>query len=109
MRKSAFGSALYRLCARHKPLAYLASCASTITRHIAVPSVIPAVKKANPVRDIDIKFVMKFYPCGVGLRKVHVALKCWVDGWVKTNLKNGKFNEICKRHFGMSLPEEMLM
>lgn len=74
----------------------------------AAPSVIPAVKKANPSRDIDIKFVMKSFPYGVGLRKDDVALKGWVDGWVKTNLKNGKFNEIYKRHFGISLPEEML-
>ncbi|MEJ8825375.1 transporter substrate-binding domain-containing protein [Variovorax humicola] len=74
----------------------------------AAPSVIPAVKKANPSRDIDIKFVMKSFPYGVGLRKDDSALKAWVDGWVKTNLKNGKFNEIYKRHFGMSLPEEML-
>lgn len=74
----------------------------------AAPSVIPAVKKTNPARDIEIKFVMKSFPYGVGLRKDDVALKGWVDGWVKTNLKNGKFNEIYKRHFGMSLPEEML-
>lgn len=74
----------------------------------AAPSVIPAVKKANPSRDIEIKFVMKSFPYGVGLRKDEVALKGWVDSWVKTNLKNGKFNEIYKRHFGISLPEEML-
>lgn len=74
----------------------------------AAPSVIPAVKKANPARDIEIKFVMKSYPYGVGLRKDDVALKGWVDTWVKTNLKNGVFNEIYKRHFGLSLPEEML-
>jgi polar amino acid transport system substrate-binding protein len=74
----------------------------------AAPSVIPAVKKANPSRDIENKFTMKAYPYGVGLRKDDVALKAWIDGWVKTNLKNGTFNEIYKRHFGMSLPEEML-
>jgi polar amino acid transport system substrate-binding protein len=74
----------------------------------AAPSVIPAVKKANPSRDLEPKFTMKAYPYGVGLRKDDVALKGWIDGWVKTNLKNGKFNEIYKRHFGMSLPDEML-
>jgi len=74
----------------------------------AAPSVIPAVKKANPARDIEIKFVMKSFPYGVGMRKDDAALKAWVDGWVKTNLKNGKFNEIYKRHFGMGLPDEML-
>ncbi len=75
---------------------------------VAAPSVIPAVKKANPSRDIEIKFTVKSFPYGVGLRKDDPVLKAWVDTWVKTNLKNGKFNEIYKRHFGMSLPEEML-
>ncbi len=74
----------------------------------AAPSVVPAVKKANPARDIETKFVMKSFPYGVGLRKGEPELKAWVDAWVKTNLKNGKFNEIYTRHFGISLPEEML-
>jgi len=74
----------------------------------AAPSVIPAVKKANPSRDIVNKFTMKAYPYGIGLRKDDAALKSWLDGWVKTNLKNGKFNEIYTRYFGMSLPAEML-
>jgi polar amino acid transport system substrate-binding protein len=74
----------------------------------AAPSVVPAVKKANPARDVEIKFTMKSFPYGVGLRKDDAALKAWTDTWVKANLKNGKFNEIYKRHFGMSLPEEML-
>lgn len=74
----------------------------------AAPSVIPAVKKANPTRDIEIKFVMKSFPYGIGLRKDDTALKSWMDGWVKTNLKNGRINEIYKRHFGLSLPEDML-
>ena len=74
----------------------------------AAPSVVPAVTKANPSRDIEIKFVMKSFPYGVGLRKDEPALKNWLNTWVKTNLKNGKFNEIYKRHFGMSLPEDML-
>ena len=51
---------------------------------------------------------MKAYPYGIGLRKDDTALKAWLDGWVSTNLKNGKFNEIYTRYFGMSLPEEML-
>ena len=74
----------------------------------AAPSVIPAVKKANPSRDIEIKFVMKSFAYGVGLRKNDAALKAWVNTWVAANLKNGKFNEIYKRHFGISLPEEMM-
>lgn len=74
----------------------------------AAGSVIPAVKASNPNRDIEVKFLMYAFPYGVGLRKNEPELKAWLDGWVDTNLKNGKLNEIYVRHFGISLPEEML-
>ena len=73
----------------------------------AAPSVIPAVKKANPSRDIVNKFTMKAYPYGIGLRKDDAALKTWLDGWVKTNLKNGKLNAIYKKFHGTELPADM--
>ncbi|SCU73421.1 ABC transporter periplasmic protein [Cupriavidus necator] len=74
----------------------------------APPSTILAVKKASPSRDIASKFAMKAYPYGIGVRKNEPELKAWLDGWVKTNLKNGKLDEIYKRYFGMSLPPEVL-
>lgn len=74
----------------------------------AAISVIPAVKKSNPSRDLEIKFVMKTFPYAIGLRKGDTALKNWLDGWVRTNLQNGRINTIYKTYFGLSLPEEML-
>lgn len=74
----------------------------------AALSVIPAVKKNNPSRDVETKFVMKLFPLGIGLRKNDPKLKAWLDQWVKTNLKNGKLNDIYKKHFGATLPAEML-
>ncbi|MGO4330175.1 transporter substrate-binding domain-containing protein [Cupriavidus sp. 2TAF22] len=74
----------------------------------AAISVIPVVKKSNPTRDLEIKFVMKAYPYAIGVRKGDTALKGWLDTWVKTNLKNGKINTIYKQYFGIALPEEML-
>jgi polar amino acid transport system substrate-binding protein len=70
------------------------------------PTVISAVKKANPSRDIQMKFVMKTYPYGIGMRKNEPELKAWLDAWVQKNIKNGKFNEIYTRHHGMPLPPE---
>ena len=72
------------------------------------PSVVMALKKVNPSRDLAIKFTMKTNPYGVGLRKNEPELKAWLDNWVKTNLKNGKLNAIYLRHHGMPLPAEML-
>ncbi|AJG17463.1 transporter substrate-binding domain-containing protein [Cupriavidus basilensis] len=74
----------------------------------AAISVIPAVKKSNPTRDLETKFVMKSYPYAIGLRKGDAALKNWLDGWVKANLKNGKINDIYKHYFGIGLPEDMI-
>jgi polar amino acid transport system substrate-binding protein len=74
----------------------------------AAMSVIPAVKKANPSRDVEPKFVMKTFPLGIGLRKNEPELKAWLDTWVKANLKNGKLNDVYKKYFGASLPAEML-
>ncbi|MBU9604752.1 transporter substrate-binding domain-containing protein [Burkholderia multivorans] len=74
---------------------------------VGAPSVLPAIKKANPARDIVPKFLAKAYPYAVGLRKNEPELNAWLDGWVEKNLQNGKFNEIYQRYFGMPLPAEM--
>lgn len=74
----------------------------------AAISVIPEVRRSNPSRDLEIKFVMQTFPYAIGLRKGDTALKDWLDGWVRTNLKNGRINDIYKRYFGLSLPAEML-
>lgn len=74
----------------------------------AAMSVIPAVKKSNPSRDVEVKFAMKDYPLGIGLRKNEPGLKTYLDGWVKTNLQNGKLNDIYKKYFGTALPGAML-
>ncbi|MEB0012175.1 transporter substrate-binding domain-containing protein [Glaciimonas sp. Gout2] len=74
----------------------------------AAMSVIPAVKKANPSRDVETKFIMKTFPLGIGIRKNDAELKAYLDKWVQINLKNGKLNEIYKKYFGVSLPADML-
>lgn len=74
----------------------------------AAMSVIPAVKKSNSSRDVEPKFSMKGYPLGIGLRKNEPELKSYLDGWVRTNVQNGKLNDIYKKHFGVALPGDML-
>lgn len=74
---------------------------------VGAPSVLLAIKQANPTRDIVPKFTATAYPYAVGLRKNEPELKAWLDGWVAANLKNGTFNEIYQRYFGMPLPADM--
>ena len=66
-----------------------------------------SVRDANPNKKLAVKITMNAYPMAVGLRKKDPELKAWVDGWVDTNLKNGKLNEIYQKYFGQSLPAEM--
>ncbi|NEX61256.1 transporter substrate-binding domain-containing protein [Noviherbaspirillum galbum] len=73
----------------------------------AAMSVIPAVKKNNPARDVEVKFAMKAFPLGIGLRKNEPELKAYLDGWVKTNMANGKLSEIYKKYFGTALPADL--
>ena len=47
---------------------------------------------------------MQTFYLAVGLRKNEPKLKAWVDEWVRTNLKNGKFNEIYKQYFKPPYP-----
>ena len=65
-----------------------------------------AIRQANPARDI-VPSTATAYPYAVGLRKNEPELKAWLDGWVAANLKNGAFNEIYQRYFGMPLPADM--
>ncbi|RJG02429.1 transporter substrate-binding domain-containing protein [Noviherbaspirillum sedimenti] len=74
----------------------------------AAMSVLPQVKKANPSRDVESRFSMKGFPLGIGIRKNEPELKSYLDGWVRTNVQNGKLNEIYKKHFGTALPADML-
>jgi polar amino acid transport system substrate-binding protein len=77
--------------------------------YFAAPiTAIPGIKRSNPNRDIELKFVMMAQPYGIGLRKNEPQLKAYLDGWVQTNLKNGKLDGIYKKYFGASLPAEML-
>ena len=36
-------------------------------------------------------------------------LKEWVNGWVKTNLKNGKLAAIYKQYHGVDIPTDELL
>lgn len=66
-----------------------------------------SVAEQNPGKALEVKIEMAAYPMAVGLRKSDAELKAYVDAWVKTNLANGKLNDIYKKYFGQSLPEHI--
>jgi polar amino acid transport system substrate-binding protein len=65
------------------------------------------VNKA-PARQLEPKFVLRTFDLGVGMRKDEPKLMAWVNDWVRTNMKNGKLNEIFKKYHGADIPESVV-
>jgi polar amino acid transport system substrate-binding protein len=59
----------------------------------------------NPGRQLELKFVLETFKLAVGVKQGEPRLLQTVSDWVKTNLKNGKLNEIYKKYHGNDLPE----
>lgn len=76
--------------------------------YVAAPSLMAELNKLKPVKTLEEKLVLKTFPIGVGLNKNDEALKVWIDQWVKTNMANGRLNDIYKKFHGASLPDEWL-
>ena len=52
-------------------------------------------------------YLITNFDLAIGVKKGEKALLEKVNEWVKTNLENGKLNEIHTKYYGSSLPEEM--
>ncbi len=89
--------------------ASITAAASGQTDIVAItPPIIAAIAKRNPQRDFEVKFILQSYQLGVALRKNQPELTNWVNGWIKTNLANGKLNDIHVKHAGVPIPKEIL-
>lgn len=71
------------------------------------PQMVKLMNEKNPKLDLEQKFVLKQIQFGIGVRKGDDSLKDWINGWIKTNLKNGKLNELYKQDIGTDLPAEI--
>ncbi|MGB3275650.1 MAG: transporter substrate-binding domain-containing protein [Castellaniella sp.] len=61
--------------------------------------------KADPY---ETKFVQHEFMLGIAMPKQTPQLKEWVDGWVRTNLKNGRLNDAYKKYHGNDLSPKVL-
>ncbi|MFJ2993177.1 transporter substrate-binding domain-containing protein [Pandoraea sp. NPDC087047] len=73
----------------------------------STPSNLGEMQKRAPGKNLELKFAQKEFDLGIALNKNQPGLKDWVNNWVKTNLKNGKLNEIYKKYHGRDLPESV--
>jgi len=69
---------------------------------------LPPIAQKNTSRQIEIKYIIEAYKLAIGVKKGEPRLLQAVDSWVRTNLKNGKLNDIYKRFHGTDLPEVIL-
>jgi polar amino acid transport system substrate-binding protein len=72
------------------------------------PPIIAAITKKNPARDFEVKFILQSYQLGVAMRKDQPELMKAVNGWIKTNLANGKLNTIHVKYAGVPIPKEII-
>ena len=72
------------------------------------PPIIAAIVKRSPAREFEVKFILHSYQLAVAMRKDQPQLMAAVNGWIKTNLANGKLNEIHLKYAGVPIPDEIV-
>ena len=64
----------------------------------ASPGMVKSIKEKKPSLGYEIKFVMKSFPIGIGLRKGETKLHDWLNEWVAKNRKNNKLSDIYQHY-----------
>ncbi len=70
----------------------------------STPSNMGEMIKRAPGKNLEMKFSQKDFDLGIAMNKDQPKLKEWVNGWVATNMKNGKLNTIYKKYHDRDLP-----
>ena len=63
------------------------------------------IARKNPARQVEVKFVLDSFKLAIGVKKDEKRLLEEVNKWIAANLKNGRLNEIYKKHHGNDLPD----
>lgn len=61
--------------------------------------------KRYPDREFDAKFIIRYSPTHIGLRKGNPELLRWLDTFVFYNLVNGKLSALTEKWLGQPLPD----
>jgi len=64
------------------------------------PALIKTIRDSAPQRDIEVKFVMKSFPLGIGMRKGEPRMQGWINDWVEKNTTNGQLTAIHRKFHG---------
>ncbi len=71
-------------------------------------SLVDLINQKSPGKEFEPKLTLRTATMGVGMRKEDEELKKWIDGWVKTNLANGKLPAIYKQFQKTDIPPQVL-
>jgi len=74
----------------------------------STPSNLGEINKRAPGKNFELKFSQLDSGLGITMSKGEPKLKEWINGWVLTNLKNGKLNAIYKKYHGRDLPGDIV-
>lgn len=64
------------------------------------PALVKTMRENAPQLDIEVKFVMKGFPLGIGMRKGETRLQGWINAWIQANNSNGQLAAIHKKFHG---------
>jgi len=64
-----------------------------------------AIQTKSPERQMEIKFVVKNFQLGIGVRKGEPQMLGWLNDWVKENRANGNLNRIFREFHDTDLPD----
>ena len=64
------------------------------------PALVKTMRENAPQRETEVKFVMKGFPLGIGLRKGEAKLQAWINQWIQTN--TSQLGAIHRKFHGVS-------
>jgi polar amino acid transport system substrate-binding protein len=64
------------------------------------PALVKTMRENAPQLNLEVKFVMKGFPLGIGMRKGEARLQKWINEWIQTHTSDGQLSAIHKRFHG---------
>ncbi|MEZ2132367.1 MULTISPECIES: transporter substrate-binding domain-containing protein [unclassified Sinorhizobium] len=71
-------------------------------------TLVKQIHDKNKEKAFEPKITIRVLNLAIGVRKNEPELLAKLDDWIKTNLKNGKLNDIYQKYHGSPLPKEIV-
>jgi polar amino acid transport system substrate-binding protein len=71
-------------------------------------TLVKQINNKDPQKAFEPKVTIQVFNLAMGVRKNEAPLLAKLDEWIKTNLKNGKLNDIYQKYHGSPIPKEIM-